>query len=89
MLGQLVVVAINYDFVRTVSRTTYPGMPNRLDPDRKFPNWVLSGPGRAYLAYRAKSYDLTVLTYIYIYIYIHVCIYICFMKICIFVHVGL
>jgi len=38
MLGQLVVVAINYDFVRTESHTTQPGMPNRLDPDRKLPS---------------------------------------------------
>jgi len=33
-------------------------MPNRLDPDRKLPSWVLSGPGRAHLAYQVKSFDL-------------------------------
>jgi len=37
-------------------------MPNRHDLDRKLPSWVISGLGRAYLAYRAKSYDLTVPT---------------------------
>jgi len=33
-------------------------MPNRLDPDPKVPSYVLSGPGRAYLAYWANLYDL-------------------------------
>ena len=38
-----------------IVRTVKSGMPHRLDPDPKLPSQVISGPGRAYRAYRAKS----------------------------------
>jgi len=56
------VAAIIYGFVRTDLTGKLSEHIYAPDLGPKLPSWVISGPGRAYLAYRAKSYDLTILT---------------------------
>ena len=51
-----------YGLVRTVSRMTQPGMPDRLRFGLKLPSEVISDWTEAYLAKWSKSFDLSVPT---------------------------
>ena len=58
MLCQTVVAAIICGFVRTDQTGKLSEHIYASDQGPQLPIWVLSSPGRAYLTYRAKSFDL-------------------------------